>query len=99
MKKHVTILGWAVLVAAIWIVGAQPASPSCAALTQPVGHGFGTWLSGCPDDHPVAFYAYRVSNPATTNSAGQDGICEARAPAQNGIGQACLNEAGVSGDG
>jgi hypothetical protein len=97
MKKNL-VLGLG-LIALLAIAAPTPAHASCSALSQAVTHGFGTWIAGCADANPVGFWTYAISGPAANNSAGQDGVCEAGAPAQNGIGAACLAEAGTAGDG
>lgn len=96
MKKNLAVvLG---LVAAV-ALSAAPAHAACGLSTQSVAQSLGTFFTGCPDANPVAFWAYLISAPSTTNSGGQDGACEAAAPATNGIGQGCTPEAGVAGDG
>jgi hypothetical protein len=97
MKKNL-VLGLG-LMAALAIAAPTPTHAACGALSQAVTHGFGTWIAGCADANPVGFWTYAISGPAANNSNGQDGLCEAAAPAQNGIGAACLAEAGSLGDG
>lgn len=98
MKKSF-LLG-AGLIAAFSLVAVPPAQAACGFGSQPVAHGFTTVLNNCPDHDPVSFYAYLISNPAGTNSNGQDGVCEA-AQIPNGIGQTCDGaslRSGIMGD-
>jgi hypothetical protein len=92
------ILAGVTVLAANFVAGIAPTEAACTFDTQVVFHGLGSWFENCPDAQPVNGYSYLISDPAGTNSAGQDFVCE-DATGFNSIGIQCQPEAGIPGDG
>lgn len=102
MKK--SFVYGAALAVALGALATPPAHAACGQDAVPVNQLFVPMIN-CPDavpptgGLPASMYAYLLSNPASANSNGQDGICY-DATKGTGIGQGCdLSLAGAPGDG
>jgi hypothetical protein len=88
----------ATLAVLLYLAAPSPALAACTLDTQVVFHGLDSYFQNCADAHNILGYAYLISAPGSTNSNGQDLVCE-DGSALAGVGALCPPQAGTPGDG
>ncbi len=82
----------------------SPALAVCSGISEPLQHIEGGFFNNCPDQSPVAGFAYGLSGAtstnaqATINTGSVDIVCESSS-GTNGQSIPCQQESGVAGDG
>ena len=96
MKKSIRVL---TVVAAAAVVAMATPSPVSAVCANPqfLQHSL-VQFTNCPDDTPVAGYAYVLGNDATMNSLAATLVCNV-GTAETSQNIACQPDAGIAGDG